>query len=417
MNRYWKMQLTCLTPVHIGNGVSYNPSQYIYEPGNRGGNIYFLNESKWLKYLYEKKVIDLFARDLLYKINKNDKFNQFNIYDWLSSQKNLGTIGKIINELEECSAIYPKEAVYLDFNRATQKKSLNDVHPFIRSGNGACYIPGSSIKGVLRTALLIQDMMQYPEKYKVFLQSASNAMLARGGGRNPVERELQKIAKDIEAEFVYTRQAAEDAKAKHRPVDIVNDLFRYLQVSDAISGKDLKMGIVQKVDLGIRAAENGEKPQTMPICRECIMPDNTLHFTVALDDAALKPIGVNSVDDIMAALKSFTELQYNLQADIYGNGAISELNQLSKTNLVLGGGTGYFSKTVLYALAISQTKNFKEGRETGAHIVRAFMKEKFNRGHHERDNKLSPHTLKLTRYQNKTMLMGLCKVEVEQELC
>ena len=45
------------------------------------------------------------------------------------------------------------------------------------------------------------------------------------------------------------------------------------------------------------------------------------------------------------------------------------------------------------------------------------MKEKFNRGHHERDNKLSPHTLKLTRYQNKTMLMGLCKVEVKEELC
>ena len=42
------------------------------------------------------------------------------------------------------------------------------------------------------------------------------------------------------------------------------------------------------------------------------MPDNTLHFTIALDDAALKPIGVNSVDDIMAALKSFAELQYNL---------------------------------------------------------------------------------------------------------
>ena len=34
-----------------------------------------------------------------------------------------------------------------------------------------------------------------------------------------------------------------------------------------------------------------------------------------------------------------------------------------------------------------------------------------------RDQKLSPRTLKLTRYENKTVLMGLCKVEVEQGLC
>ena len=416
MNRYWKMQLTCLTPVHIGNGVSYNPSQYIYEPGNRGGNIYFLNESKWLKYLYEKKVIDLFARDLLYKINKNDKFNQFNIYDWLSSQKNLGTIGKILNELEECAAIYPKEAVYLDFNRATQKKSLNDVHPFIRSGNGKCYIPGSSIKGAVRTALLAQDMMQNPEKYKYYWQKAQNA-LAEQKGKNPIEEALKRVAKDIETAFSYPPKDIAKAKNKNGQPDVVNDLFKYLQVSDAIAKDPLQMGVVQKVDLGIQEAEAGGKPKTMPICRESILPENVLHFSISVEEKAVKQIGAEDINRIMTALKTFTQLQYDLQEDIYDNAAKQELNQLTEANLLLGGGAGYIAKTVLYALAISQTDNVTEGRSAGANVVQAFMREKFKRGRHDEDNEISPHTLKLTRYQNKTMLMGLCKVEVEQELC
>ena len=413
MNRYWKMSLACLTPVHIGNGVSYNPSQYIYVPGNRDGDIYFLNETKWLQYLYKKKVIDLFAKDLLDKIKQN---NSFTIYDWLRSKNNLGTIDAVKKELEECNAVYPKEPVYLDFDRRTQKSSLNDVHPFIRSGNGECYIPGSSIKGGIRTALLVRDMMRWPEKYKTCWKNAANVLFAHGG-RNPIERELQKISGDIETIFAYSPKTIADAKSKNKKVDMVNDRFKFLQVSDATAANRLQMGIVQKVDLGIRAAERGEKPKPMPICRECIMPGSKLSFTISIEDVALKQMGVGSAEDILEALKDFSALQYNLQADIFANGAAPELNQLADANFVLGGGTGYLSKTILYALAVSQSKNFKEGRGAGLHIVRAFMKEKFYRGHHERDNKLSPHTLKLTRYQNKTMLMGLCKVEVEQELC
>lgn len=411
------MKLTCITPVHIGNGISYNSGEYIYVPSNKGGQIYFLNESGWLKYLYEKKIIDLFAKDLLEHIHKGIPFN---IYEWLATQKTLGSVSTILSELEEENAVYSKENVYLDFNRRTQKLSLNDVHPFIRAGNGSCYIPGSSIKGAFRTALLVQDIMQHPAKYKTYWQEAEQVLFSRGIGRNPIENRLKRIAENIEAEFSYPKERireAKEANVKKQRVAIVNDIFKYLQISDAVACAPLKLAVVQKVDLGITAAENDDPPKTMPICRECIMPDNSLEFTVSVDDEALKQIGASHVNNILSALQDFTALQYDLQADVYGNAASCELNQLDVANLVLGGGTGYFSKTILYALADSQAKNREEGRLAGVHIVRAFMKEKFYRGHHERDSKLSPHTLKLTRYQNKTVLMGLCKVEVKQELC
>lgn len=417
MKRYWKMKLTCITPVHIGNGISYNSGEYIFVPSCRGGQVYFLKESGWLKYLYEKEVVDLFAKDLLEHIHKGIPFN---IYEWLATQKTLGSFSTVLSELEEKDAVYLKEDVYLDLNRRTQKLSLNDVHPFIRAGNGSCYIPGSSIKGAFRTALLVQDIMQHPGKYKTYWLEAERVLFTRSMGKNPIENGLKKIAENIEIEFAYPKeriQEAREAKDKKKRIDIVNDLFKYLQISDAVACEPLKLAVVQKVDLGIEAAENGDTPKTMPICRECIMPDNTLEFTVSVDDEALKQIGASHIDNILGALQYFTALQYNLQADVYGIATSQELNQLRVANLVLGGGTGYFSKTILYALADSQAKNREEGRLAGVHIVRAFMKEKFYRGHHERDNKLSPHTLKLTRYQNKTVLMGLCKVEVKQELC
>lgn len=415
MKRYWKMKLTCLTPVHIGNGSSYNPSEYIYVPGNRGGDIYFLNEINWLQYLYKKKVIDLFARDLQENINRNSPFS---IYIWLvKNEKKLGHIQTVLTELEECAAINTKEPAFLEFNRFTPKKSLNDVHPFIRSGNGNCYIPGSSIKGVLRTALLVQDMMKDPEKYKPFWQKIAGLQPSQGSKSRFIKKELEHIAKDIEIKFAYSPKAVEDAKLNHRPVDIVNDLFKYIQVSDAKAEDPLQMGVVQKVDFGIRAAETGDKPKTMPICRECILPGNALQFSISIDDQAVQPIGIHSMKDILSALERFTELQYGLQADIYSRGAGREMDQLRAANCVLGGGAGYFSKTVLYALAVSQSENFREGRDAGTRVVRAFMQETFSKGRHERDRQLSPHTLKLTRYQNKTALMGLCKVEVEQELC
>ncbi len=420
--KFWKMKLTCITPVHIGIGVSYNPSQYIYIPSEsgNGGRVYFLNESKWSNYLYEKQFIDLFAKDLLGKINQNKTFST---YEWLRSKIiELGSIDTIISDLKKCGAVCPPVPVYLDSERRNQRISLNDVHPFIRSGNEDCFIPGSSIKGAVRTALLASDIMRSPAKYRRYWQKAEQ-ISRQVDGRN-FERELAKLASEIEREFAYDKAKQEERDNKR--IDISKDLFRHLQVSDAIAGKPLKMGVVQKVDLGVKASEEGAKPKTLSLFRECIMPDNVLDFSISVDDKAVKQLGASRIEDILTALQDFADLQYALQMDIYRRVELNPLrgskNQPNEAKLLLGGGTGYLSKTILYALAVSQSNNdTKEGRNKCVGIVRKYMIGKFNtykKKHHdaEKDRKLSPHTLKLTCYNNKTELMGLCKVEMVQEL-
>lgn len=49
--KYWKMKLTCQSPVHIGSGDIYQKNQYVYEEDGKRAHIYFLNESKWAEFL------------------------------------------------------------------------------------------------------------------------------------------------------------------------------------------------------------------------------------------------------------------------------------------------------------------------------------------------------------------------------
>ena len=53
-------------------------------------------------------------------------------------------------EVEKCSLVKTKIG--------SDKKDLNDLHPFMRHPDGTVYIPGSSIKGAMRTALLFSEV-------------------------------------------------------------------------------------------------------------------------------------------------------------------------------------------------------------------------------------------------------------------
>lgn len=76
--KYWKMKLTCQSPVHIGSGDSYKKNQYLYEDNGRKAKIYFLNESKWAVFLDRGKL----TNHLVDEINRDPKY--FSLYDFLS---------------------------------------------------------------------------------------------------------------------------------------------------------------------------------------------------------------------------------------------------------------------------------------------------------------------------------------------
>lgn len=99
--------------------------------------------------------------------------------------------------------------------------------------------------------------------------------------------------------------------------------------------------------------------------------------------------------------------QCNLLGESFGGK--KEIQEMRHTDLLLGGGAGFLSKTVIYALAPDV--------QSGLDVVKRLMAEQFKRGHHNQGEHISPHTLKLAKRGNSYQVMGMCKLEMEEELC
>ena len=70
--------------------------------------------------------------------------------------------------------------------------------------------------------------------------------------------------------------------------------------------------------------------------------------------------------------------------------------------MLLGGGTGFFSKTVFYQLAPDKTK--------AQELLKRYFDSRSKHKHQVNDKFITPRTLKLTRTDAGTSLIGLCKI-------
>ena len=111
-------------------------------------------------------------------------------------------------------------------------------------------------------------------------------------------------------------------------------------------------------------------------------------------------------------LRDFVDFQYEILTHPFSQNAVDELCDIKKhqkADLLLGGGTGFLSKTLVYALA--------PRREDAVYVTRKLMEASFGGKKHSGDKVISPHTLKLVRVGNACYLMGLCYLEGEEIRC
>ena len=112
-------------------------------------------------------------------------------------------------------------------------------------------------------------------------------------------------------------------------------------------------------------------------------------------------------------IRAFDEDYRNFYLTKFRNLDFNE-KQLKNDFLVLGGGSGYFGKNVIYT---------RFGFEKGMKKVSDYMKTKtqFINGKKVFTNsddyglRISPHILKITQYQGEMYHMGICDVDLERE--
>lgn len=372
-------ELTCISPIHIGNGELLKQYEYIFTKDRNQQRIYFLDKAKWMTFLVRHDLIDDYAQSVF--------SGRMNLYGWLQSQR-IGSLSAIIREVCNASA-----DVYLVRER---QQRVNDISRQVKTPDGVPYIPGSTLKGAIRSAILFHDIRQHPEAYLPFWNRIKAAMEA--GNR----RQMRDLAQNIERQ-AFTRLKQQ----KNRPDDALQSVMKGLAVSDAmLVGHERDTVILQKYDVSSIRRE-GLKGHPLALFHECIPAGRKFRFSMTLDKDIARLIGITSLDDVWQWVRDYLAFGLAQEKGVFGHEYKGEFEESKLADIRLGGGTGFLSKTVYYALAPNG-----EGRTVLANFFDDVLFTRRNCHHHKtKDDRLTPRTLKLAWADNDRWILGLAAVK------
>ena len=378
-----KMCLKVVTPINISDGIVLGAKDYLYD--SRRQKVYFLNLHQWHMFIYKHVLLKKYES---YLANFRDKQS---LLEWLRMQ------GYDIDDVRTVITSEAQATVNLMDNE--KKKTLNDINRHIQQPDGSLYVPGSSIKGVFRTAVLyklLQKRQDIKSKYWRQIQGKiSNNYL------NP-KRDFDGLAKDLESELLHTLRLKDDKERNISNKNAVCSAMRGLQVSDTYASRNMQTAILQKVDGGFDKFGKAS-PKKLPIFRECMLPKAELFFDVKIEKAVMSTIGINTVNDLLNATHSFFAAVTDLLQQAFEKEYQEAFQGVAAGNMFLGGNTGFLSKTLLAMLA--------PDKDTAKNTIKVLLDKSFkNHKHLLRDKIIAPRTLKCTNYNGKLMLMGVAEV-------
>ena len=215
---------------------------------------------------------------------------------------------------------YRLSASDVDFN--TNKKPLNEIHAFMKDAFGQPYIPGSSLKGALRTIIC---------NVKFGVDNSKDR------GRNVIR--IPWGAKRGQA---------------------FSDFFHDIRVSDSEPLSRQCLMICQKIDF----AKGKERPNPpLPIARECIKPRNVIEFTITCEG--------REANEAMEQLVQWSRNHYDRYDEYFLSTETKpeyvQDNPPKGGFLYLGGGAGFWTKTIIGKAQIRGSREIPLTTEKGVH--------------------------------------------------
>ena len=374
----FKAELTVMSPVFIGSGDVLNKTRY-YSDRNLT-NVKIVDDKKFRAFLAKNNLFESFEKHLL------GDGNIGTLKSWFS-ENNIDVRMVDIWKYELKTSL-----IRLKDIKQNKHVQLNDIKMFVKNSDGKPYIPGSSIKGAIRTALLYSEISNNKEKYSHYWRRIVSAEPCQ------LKKELGNVANDIETEVFGS---------------IKDSMFKALRISDS-NGLSLdNLRVYQRADFPIHKS----KVSAMPMMLECLDADSKLTFSVEIDEHLNKD-GYFTKEKIEKALSSFAEHQnrlYNAFYDVVKKKNLDEIfmpDQIAEDlvpNLCLGGSSGFWSKTVVYALA--------PNKESAINILSRYLSYSFDRMKHkhaelDRKHQTAPHTMKLIDVDGDYLPIGWCDFKI-----
>ena len=274
-----KIKITTLTSVHIGSGETLQfGSDFV-----RGK----VGDDAFLSVVDPKKVLGLIGED--------------NVQRWVTAIEKRESTDKIVQQ-------FAPNARLKDYSRRlisewSTVKNTDTLKEHIHDGRGVPYIPGSSIKGAIRTAVLatlaenVRDAERKIDKTK--RDSDGNPIPDKRG-----QIQLKANAQKVEAELF-------GFNSKMEGVDPNKDVFRFLQVGDAYFGENYEVAI-RMVNINERERQSFWDESKSQLI-EAIPPEEESEFQLKLNETGynLSRDRVQMMPDCMKSLSALFQIINN----------------------------------------------------------------------------------------------------------
>ncbi|MGB9853120.1 MAG: type III-A CRISPR-associated RAMP protein Csm5 [Candidatus Kapaibacteriota bacterium] len=232
--------LRTLTPVHIGTGNKVSPEEYYFSNNkcyriNLNKCFFFLGSKLGYDYLNDK--LNEWSEHIAenFKLSDTTKSRaeyKLSIFDFVKDfLKNNSLSAELRNLIEN-------DPQYCLYCIDSSTKPWKEVVEIIKLSNKSPYIPGSSLKGVFRTALLYTAISENLDELKEFIKKATkdleNHQRAKANEKQKGNKDLgKKLDDDIVNHFFVCESKGDGFDPKY-------DLLKFVSVCDAYLNEPVK---------------------------------------------------------------------------------------------------------------------------------------------------------------------------------
>ncbi|MEW6380263.1 MAG: type III-A CRISPR-associated RAMP protein Csm5 [bacterium] len=210
-----RLRLQVISPVHIG---TREGKLIALEFAAYGGKVYIIDENQFGSFLKRRNLIDYFVHDV-----SNGR---------LQMQAFLKNTAKA-----DLSTVLPEISSQIIPSGSTDMANMNEFRPCIRDANGQIFLPGTSLKGVFRTALLYRMLTQGDNK-----QLAASIQQKADSGLDGRLSDYQK--KHYSSKWLQEDLLQKFLLPKGKPGSY-EDILRCLTVRDAYPEGELETQVIK----------------------------------------------------------------------------------------------------------------------------------------------------------------------------
>ncbi|WKZ18788.1 MAG: type III-A CRISPR-associated RAMP protein Csm5 [Candidatus Jettenia sp. CY-1] len=347
-----RLRLKTVSPVHIGSvDQKLTPFEYIQQ----GEYVYQISDEKLSLFLLQKKLIDAY----------------------ISAVDREGRTFRLINFFNEKRVrLTETDLLNISSGRKTRllESGLQDYRPFIRDGFGNIFIPGTSIKGAIRTAMLYNLLSDYKNKgYEGFQKRIVE----------PIERTEQfRFKKKSPFEWVQEKWL-ENFTLQRKSNSPNTDWLRMIHVSDAYPANLTETNLVpitilKRETVGWRyKTENANQKTT--IWAECIPQGTTFESDIIWDKKLLENFKKEnnylelpqSIDEVLNCTMKWADDIVNFEKSFTKGHNLENWYKNINANFRIGFGSGMISTTIAMLLPEKTRKLIRNlaGKDKGDDVA------------------------------------------------